>query len=658
MENRDQGELLFFINLEVPDGKMDRLEFHARDSPEELAFNYCRKRGLSMKVYNLIVNSLTLKIQELTRKGRIAPLPPPLPPNATPHKDMFHLQSSIQTEPSLSLETQNRSVAFGGGLHQVSMQSKSTTNQPTDGRISASIVRYRHVDRHQMSPPRQGASTSAEKIAGKGGSNLKASEKAQRENIPPLDLKGDGNTKYEQILSSPSGKYTLKQMSPQLKQLSPSDLRGGSLSSRKSHSPQRPNKTKPLHASSSPDTDLFLNPNAAFILQKQTQPQPLTSSQGLLTPKKPGQTPDKTQQRTHSKSPVPGVRLYQDGIANYIKKVTHVEHTKKMKEEVELAQASFVPEINRISQLLCETKAEDIPVHDRLSRFGQNSNLKRQRLRELKEEIQESTFDFKPQINLISQIINEERDKTLNAAGVKRYEQLYEDGMHKAVARSISPLKEVNPNCTFQPQINEKSKLLSAKDKKDFLKRVESSIEKKQTLLSKHFEANDKSKSKSPLKRPVNRDACLDLFYNGQNHSQLMQTLEKEHIDKIKQDCESSKMTASSKHIVDKVENKMIGNIFYMLDVYQNGRISKENWPFAVDRFEPRAQRMLNQFFEVIGKADAFLDLDGFVANFRKFMRQALSIEEQRYILAQGDSKHSRKPQHKQYSFQVVISLT
>ena len=47
--------ILFHINMELHDGKNERINYHEDESPEELAFGFCKAKGLNKKVYSFIV---------------------------------------------------------------------------------------------------------------------------------------------------------------------------------------------------------------------------------------------------------------------------------------------------------------------------------------------------------------------------------------------------------------------------------------------------------------------------------------------------------------------------------------------------------------------------------------------------------------------------
>lgn len=59
------SEVLFFINLELQDGKNEKISFGPRDYPEEVAYSFCKMHTLNGKVYNFIVAAIQDKLAEI-----------------------------------------------------------------------------------------------------------------------------------------------------------------------------------------------------------------------------------------------------------------------------------------------------------------------------------------------------------------------------------------------------------------------------------------------------------------------------------------------------------------------------------------------------------------------------------------------------------------
>ena len=55
---------IFSINIELYDGKNERIDYNQDDNPEELAFEICRRRGLNNKIFHLISSSIREKLSE------------------------------------------------------------------------------------------------------------------------------------------------------------------------------------------------------------------------------------------------------------------------------------------------------------------------------------------------------------------------------------------------------------------------------------------------------------------------------------------------------------------------------------------------------------------------------------------------------------------
>ena len=80
----------------------------------------------------------------------------------------------------------------------------------------------------------------------------------------------------------------------------------------------------------------------------------------------------------------------------------------------------------------------DLPCHDRLNSYGATSLAKKDRIRVLKESVEESRFDFQPKIDKISRIINDEREKSINQVAKPRYDLLYHDAKQRSTSKSLT----------------------------------------------------------------------------------------------------------------------------------------------------------------------------------------------------------------------------
>lgn len=193
-------------------------------------------------------------------------------------------------------------------------------------------------------------------------------------------------------------------------------------------------------------------------------------------------------------------------MVNHSKKQLQISNSINIRKELELADASFTPEINKISDMIFQKKHDpNLPCYERLVKLGSEAQAKKERVRKLRKEVEENCYDFRPKLSMISRIINDEKGKLNNSKEIPRYELLYED--------SKSPLQELamNQNCTFHPAINEKSLKMLTPEEESFMKRLATSIEKKQTQYQQHLQRlqnpyQDRVKirmtrSKSPITR-------------------------------------------------------------------------------------------------------------------------------------------------------------
>ena len=66
MDQSDNPDVIFVLNLDIGSGKKDKIIFRSTDSPEDLALKFCRKNNLNIRVYDFVANALREKYDEVT----------------------------------------------------------------------------------------------------------------------------------------------------------------------------------------------------------------------------------------------------------------------------------------------------------------------------------------------------------------------------------------------------------------------------------------------------------------------------------------------------------------------------------------------------------------------------------------------------------------
>jgi hypothetical protein len=173
-------------------------------------------------------------------------------------------------------------------------------------------------------------------------------------------------------------------------------------------------------------------------------------------------------------------RLYEKGLNQYQNLQVQREYVQKAKEEAEMNPQWFKPRINRISCLIAEKNRSNERTHDRLNKYGEARDFKKEQIRRIKEEVETSQYDFKPRIDRISEKINEEKLKLFEEQQyAQRHEHLYIDALVKKDNASIERM-HLNPNCTFQPKVCRKSQEIVGREKKtELLDRFESDLQER-----------------------------------------------------------------------------------------------------------------------------------------------------------------------------------
>ena len=53
-----ETSVLFVLNLDIGDGRMDRIVFRQDSIPAKVALEFCQRNNLDIKVYNYLINAL------------------------------------------------------------------------------------------------------------------------------------------------------------------------------------------------------------------------------------------------------------------------------------------------------------------------------------------------------------------------------------------------------------------------------------------------------------------------------------------------------------------------------------------------------------------------------------------------------------------------
>lgn len=361
-----------------------------------------------------------------------------------------------------------------------------------------------------------------------------------------------------------------------------------------------------------------------------------------------------------------GARLYNQGILSHSKKLAQMEHSVSVKQQLEMAGASFTPEINKISEMIFERKPDrtKLPCHERLSKQAQSSQANKERIRRLHKEVEENRYEFRPKINSISKIIDAEKDKTLNQTNLSRHDLLFEDSKVRLLASPLQEQKHKNmQGITFQPYINPSSKKMVDES---FLSRLDASVEKKKAQIKKHDEVRNiqpnrdesrpKTRSKSPMQRSKKigemKNVYKYLYALGMDHHHKLEALINEEIEVAKQSTNKSNLTSQSKAILNQAVQKKILRIFELMDQNKTGTVALDLTEGADDHnfslikeglntsgifstkqsgnavgsvlpeFTPaEANKLFEPFLRMLSTKQKSLDYSSFEYLFRKFIR-------------------------------------
>jgi len=148
-----------------------------------------------------------------------------------------------------------------------------------------------------------------------------------------------------------------------------------------------------------------------------------------------------------------GTLLYHRGVKKNEDLQKHLIEKRKEKLEINTKECTFKPTLNMISRQIMSSKGRVESLPDKLIHTGEDLKERLERARHIKEvqELEECTF--KPEINIISQKIDNEKARMAMNGEYDRNIRLYEEAkirteIHKSQSRILAS------ECTFKPQTN------------------------------------------------------------------------------------------------------------------------------------------------------------------------------------------------------------
>lgn len=514
-QKNPNSEVLFFINLELQDGKNEKISFGLGDYPEEVAYSFCKQHTLNGKVYNFIVAAIQDKLAEIhddedldrsyqnSKRNRRANTPEKR--GHTPDSQRGKLDT---IDDYIERYSRSRSLLTIGSNSNASSRSRTPRKGGEDSNISLN-GRGGLTDNEGQNDQRG----FLYEMSGNPALNTSDSEFTKlREDYVRSEVRNILNSSEQRSLPV---KYHNKTAEEYLAEIHDgySDRKEREQSAEKSRpvglgqSPFFNEDRKPLSFESSANfgrgfqSDLK-KPHSGdeSTLDTQTNttnkknPNMKLTSVNNLERRTPTVKPlnedsdpqfisfaTKTRQLPSEEVDPIGAaqRLYEKGLNQYQNLQIQREYVQKAKEEAELNPQWFKPRINRISCLIAEKNQSNERTHDRLNKYGEARDLKKEQIRRIKEEVETSQYDFKPRIDRISEKINEEKLKLFEEQQyAHRHEHLYIDALVKKDNASIERL-HLNPNCTFMPKVSRKSQEIMSKGKPELLDRFESDLQER-----------------------------------------------------------------------------------------------------------------------------------------------------------------------------------
>eukprot|EP00878_Enallax_costatus_P029279 GHUV01031729.1.p1 GENE.GHUV01031729.1~~GHUV01031729.1.p1 ORF type:complete len:246 (+),score=86.04 GHUV01031729.1:1192-1929(+) len=128
-----------------------------------------------------------------------------------------------------------------------------------------------------------------------------------------------------------------------------------------------------------------------------------------------------------------GQMLYAESLEAMERRKEKIERRKVEKVDEEVAGVTFHPEISRLAQnLWTPQECASVPAWQRLSKVKMTKAQERlEMLRREKEEAEMRECSFKPQLNNRSERLMTERSHTLRSMNVSAHQQLYQDAVRR-----------------------------------------------------------------------------------------------------------------------------------------------------------------------------------------------------------------------------------
>lgn len=148
-----------------------------------------------------------------------------------------------------------------------------------------------------------------------------------------------------------------------------------------------------------------------------------------------------------------GTLLYHRGVKKNEELQKHLIERRKEKMEISTKECTFSPGLNIISRQIMSTKGRMESLPDKLIQTGEDLKDRLERARHIKQVQELDECTFKPEINIISQKIDNEKARMGYNGEYDRCMKLYEESkIRTEIQKSQSRI--LAPECTFKPQTN------------------------------------------------------------------------------------------------------------------------------------------------------------------------------------------------------------
>ncbi|OMJ92934.1 hypothetical protein SteCoe_4144 [Stentor coeruleus] len=351
-----------------------------------------------------------------------------------------------------------------------------------------------------------------------------------------------------------------------------------------------------------------------------------------------------------------GEYLYVKGLKKKEEQKKTAELKQQAKEDLEIPELTFSPNINRNSSAISPRNPEK--PEEKLWKKGQEYQEKLQKLKQAQEEDQMKECKFTPSINTKTK----KKDQSKKA-----YEQLY--GMaEKLKEKQMKKLEEDQKQYTFKPNVSLTKKKGVKESKEEVFDRLDATkraYDEELERIRKEQEEKDVDdltgqKFFKPLinntgeKRTTQTTVWNMLYSRNDTKKKELEDLQNEQLKQVEAASVSKKSLAESDKIFHDFRQRQYERLFKTLDSDDDGFISAN--AIRIDQIDIKALEILTPFFEELQTSEENLDFAQF-SNKMDVLCKGLNVAQRSTLLKKETKQETLEAERKPFISQTSIVL-